>query len=303
LFALATCLAAGCRNCDMVEAELRTREDELTEARAQVAHLETLNQALLHEMGGMRQAGCNFPPELAAQTCSTRKVCLGDETGGYDDDKCPGDEALRVVLEPRDVDGHTIKVPGSVHLEVLQISPEGLKTPLSCWDLGEMELRRSWKCTLFCSGYVLILPWKTWPTCERLRVVAQFRLADGRLFETDRDVCVRLPPPGFPRPGSTLVPETGPHLIVPDKDQSLPMPHKTKPEDIQDETEAVQPTVSWQRPELYSLQNAVHYVPAKPKQPVTFQPPEPPVTFQPPAQHTLDDAVRFLPPEPLARGC
>jgi hypothetical protein len=285
-------LVAGCHTCDTVEAELRTRDNELHEARAEVERLEVLNQALLHEVGDLRQAGCKVPSELAGQTYTIRQVCLGHATGGYDDDKWPGDEALRVVVEPRDVDGHTVKAPGSVHLDVLQIGPEGIKTPLSSWDVCEQDLRRSWKCSLFCTGYVLILPWKTLPASEKLRVIAQFRLADGRLFETDRDVIVRLPPQGLPGPHPVVVPDAGPHLTVPGADPSLPMPHKAKPEDNLDESETVQPTSSWQKPEPLDIQKVVHFQPqTEPTQIV-----DPHTTESP-----LENAVRFSPPEPLGR--
>jgi hypothetical protein len=264
--ALGSCLAAaGCHNCDHVEAELRTRESELHEARAEVDRLEALNKALLHELGALRQGGvCAVPPELAGPIYTIRQVCLGPATGGYDDDKYPGDEALRVVIEPRDNDGHTVKAPGSVHLDVLQFSPEGLKTPLGSWDFGDQDLRLRWHNGLLCTGYLLILPWKTWPTSGRLRVVARFRLADGRLFETDRDVRVHLVPPGFPRPGPAVMPGEGPHLTLPDEEQDLPMPHKV-PEKESKETNTVQPAASWQKPEGL-LENAVHFLPPEPLQ-------------------------------------
>jgi hypothetical protein len=249
----------------LVEAELRSRESELHEARAEVERLEALNQALMHELGAARQGGAGkVPPELAGQIYTIRQVCLGPGTGGYDDDKYPGDEALRVVLEPRDIDGHTVKAPGSVHLDVFQFSPEGLKSPLCSWDLGELELRHRWHCGIFCTGYVLILPWKTWPTSERLRIVAQFRLADGRLFETDRDVAIRLPPPGFPRTGPGAPPGEGPHLNVPEGTPPLPMPRPANPDNDTSDTAVVQPAVSWQKPALYSLENAVHFLPPEP---------------------------------------
>ncbi len=266
--ALGTCLsAAGCHNCDHVEAELRTREDELHEARAEVERLEALNKALLREMGALRQGGaCAAPPEVAGPMYTIQQVCLGPGTGGYDDDKYPGDEALRVVVEPRDSDGHTVKAPGSVHLDVLQITPEGLKTPLSSWEFSEQDLRPRWHNGLLCTGYLLILPWKTWPTSERLRVVARFRLADGRLFETDRDVRVRLLPPGIPRPGPGpgpgVMPGDGPHLVPPDEEQNLPMPHKVPDNEVK-ETNHVEPAASWQKP-AGLLEDAVHFLPPEP---------------------------------------
>src|SRR5260370_27380651 len=91
LLALACCFVAGCHACDTVEAELRTRENELHEARAEVERLEALNQALLHEVGDLRQTGCKVPPErwdglairpTTGQTYTIRQVCLGHATGG-----------------------------------------------------------------------------------------------------------------------------------------------------------------------------------------------------------------------------
>jgi hypothetical protein len=104
------------------------------------------------------------------------------------------------------------------------------------------ELRRSWKNGLLTTGYLLNLPWKVWPSSEKLRVTAQFQLADGRVFEADRDVTVRLTPlnqrpavvpnttppdsrlPPTPLPkegGPTLLP--APRLIDPAKPKTPPL--------------------------------------------------------------------------------
>src|SRR5262249_32012155 len=103
-------------------------------------------------------------------------------------------EALQVVLEPRDPDGQAIKAPGRLTVTALQVSPEGLKIPLSTWEIAPDQLRRTWRNGLLSTGYYVVLPWKSWPTNPKLRVVAQFTLADGRIFEADKDVAIRLPP-------------------------------------------------------------------------------------------------------------
>jgi hypothetical protein len=241
---------AGCHNCDLVEAELRSRENELQEAKAEVERLEALNKALLQEVGAVHQGACKVTPELASQTYTVRRLTLGRGTGGFDDDRLPGDEALRVVLEPRDVDGHSIKAPGSARIEVLQITPEGLKSQLCSWDLSADELRCRWQTGLFCSGYVLVLPWKIWPATPCLRVVARFKLLDGRLFEADRDITIRLPPPGL----APLLPAQPPPNLP-----ALPMPRRAGP-NSQDEEKgpAVEPAALWQRPEPTALIDAVH---------------------------------------------
>jgi hypothetical protein len=213
-------LAVGCRsNCDLVEAELRARESDLDHVRAELYRAEAQNQALARELHDLRHTSAAKPlPEVAAQTGTVSQVVLGRQTGGYDDDNCPGDEALQVVLEPRDTDGQSIKAPGALRVVVLQVSAEGLKAPLSSWELSPDQLRRTWHNGLLSTGYHVILPWKTWPTSPRLRVIAQFSLADGRIFEADKDVTVHLPPPAYRtapiEPGPEVAPAPRPAPVV-----------------------------------------------------------------------------------------
>jgi hypothetical protein len=132
------------------------------------------------------------------------------------EDGVPGDEALQVVLEPRDGDDHAIKAPGTLTIQTLEITPEGLKKPLCSWRVPPDALRRTWKSGLWSSGYFVTLPWKVFPGQERVRVVAQFVLPDGRSFEADKDVTIRLVPeaqrkvvsPVFPSESDVVYPQT-----------------------------------------------------------------------------------------------
>jgi len=207
-----TVAATGCRRADLVEAELRTRERELRETRAELSNSEAYNQALQSEIRDVRKESCSkLTPEHASQIYTIREVVLGRQTGGYDDDNLPGDEALQVVLEPRDPDGHAIKAPGHLRVTALEINPEGLKTPLSTWEIPPQELRRAWRNGLLSTGYYVVLPWKNWPTTPRMRVVAQFILADGRVFEADKDVTIRL----RPDLQHLMPPGSSPHAVPP----------------------------------------------------------------------------------------
>src|SRR5439155_6856447 len=60
--------AAGCRNCDLLEAELRTRENDLRELRADLSRAESHNEALMRELGALRQSSSSakLSPEAAA---------------------------------------------------------------------------------------------------------------------------------------------------------------------------------------------------------------------------------------------
>jgi len=249
--------AAGCRSNDLVESELRARERDVRELRDELHRLEFQNEALQRELGASRSAGAHpVLPEVAASSFGLKRLTLGRGTGGLDDDRVPGDEALQVVLEPRDGDDAVIKAPGSASISALQISPEGLKTPISSWNVTPDELRRAWRSGLFTTGYVLVLPWQAPPTGEQVRVVVQFKTADGRVFEADRDVRVRPAPPSVPGPPAPAVPPA-PVPVVPPAGEPLPPPRKL---DLPPPPAQVQPlpggqvtverTATWEAPSL-----------------------------------------------------
>jgi len=222
-------LAAGCHSCEPVESELRAREHDVSELRDELTRLQGLNDSLEHELQAVRQnSSAKISPELAAQTYGVRCITLGRQTGGYDNDGSPGDEALQVVLEPHDPDGHIIKAPGSLEVQALEITPEGLKRPLSSWLVPPDQLRRDWRSGLLSTAYFVLLPWKNWPSFDKLRVVARFTLPDGRVFEADRDVLVHLTAPALRKPfpgdpSEPLPPPTG------EPETPLPPPRKLDP--------------------------------------------------------------------------
>ncbi len=237
LWAAAAAVAAvGCRsNCDLVERELHARELDLAAARDEIDRCHAINEGLQMEMQTLRgdptgwaPGDCNKP---AFASSPIRSLALGRQTGGRDGDSCGGDDALQVVVQPLDADNQPVKVPGSLSIQALEITPAGLKQPLSSWQLSDNELHSSWRSGLISTGYVVVLPWKAWPTNDKLRVLAQFRLADGRLFESDKDVTIRVVPaerrPVLPPPNAApvLPPPTpldspaGPDLKLPPDSQ------------------------------------------------------------------------------------
>jgi len=256
---------AGCRNCDFVEAELRTRERELREAREELLRSELYNDTLQREIQTLRPSAVSKPsPEQASQIYTLKEIVLGRQTGGYDEDGYPGDEGVLVVLEPRDPDGHPIKTPGSLKIDVAQVSVEGIKTPLSTWQVPPEQLRKTWQSGLLSTGYYVRLPWQVPPATPKLRITVRFTLTDGRAFEADKDITIRLPPR----------PKTDPMPILPSDDllvppgpvlETLPSPRgiPVDPPDFPGEMSRAEPcwrpaNASWRRePGLGSLGQAV----------------------------------------------
>jgi hypothetical protein len=240
LAAAAAAAALGCRsNCDVVERELHAREIDLLAAREEIDRSHAINEGLQTELQALRGDPASLPPgscdKPGVMAYPIRSLTLGRQTGGRDGDaSCGGDDALQVIVQPLDADNQPVKVPGSLVVQALEITPAGLKQPLSSWQISDDELRRSWRTGLLSTGYVLVLPWKVWPSNEKVRVVAQFRLPDGRLFEADRDVTVRVAPaekrpaPPMPPPDAPVLPPPRPLDAPPDGGPDLkPVPPDT----------------------------------------------------------------------------
>jgi hypothetical protein len=230
LLTLALSAAIGCRSpgSDAVEAELRARDEDLRVVRSELERTTAYNQYLQRELHNVQHPGPVPPDGAPLPDCRVKTITLGRQTSGYEADGIPGDEALQVVLEPRDADNHTIKAAGTLQVQALEVLPEGVKKPLSAWQLSPDELRKTWKSGLLSTGYFIVLPWKSWPTTTKVRVVAQFLSEDRRLFEADKDVTVRVAPALYRK---TVPPEElAPPLMPPADQDGLPPPRKLEPE-------------------------------------------------------------------------
>lgn len=217
---------------DLLEAELRTREREILELRAENQQLKQLAEIYLrgNPAGGVIVTGPVVTPPPGAvvtsgssETAIVRTLTLATGTGGRDDDGLPGDETLQVVISPKDADGTAVKVPGKATVTAFDILPEGQKVPIGRWDITPEQLRKAWKGGLLGSGYFLPLQWDLPPTSSRVRVAVVFTTNDGRSFESDRDVTVK-PLPGIGKATPTVV-VPGPVMpVLPPKGTELPPP-------------------------------------------------------------------------------
>jgi hypothetical protein len=262
--------AAGCRNCDLVEAELRTKDKELRHLKGELENTKLFNQALQTELQSLRPvSAAPLSPELASQTYTLKEIVLGRQTGGYDDGSGSCDTALQVVVEPRDPDGSAIKAPGMLVVAALQITPAGLKTPLSSWQVAPEQLRKTWRSGLLSTGYHVVLPWKIKPMYSRLRVTVRLVLADGRAFEADKDVSIRLPATSVPGP-EQLSPPMEPAPVVPEEELPLLMPRKVethKPREPESATPTPVQSGSWLRTAVDSVPIMVRLLPPTASEP------------------------------------
>lgn len=193
IFAMAAGLSlalftSGCRSGrhernELLEAELRTRERELAEAQAELNSVRGLQQ--------MQSYGQSIP---GGSSSGLRDITLGLGTGGFDADGRPGDEGLQVILVPKDADGSAIKAAGTATISAFDLAKDGSKRPIGLWELTPDQLRAYWQKGLLSSGYKLSLQWHTPPHHDKVRVVVRLQTLDGKSFETDKDVTVKVGP-------------------------------------------------------------------------------------------------------------
>lgn len=195
-------LLSGCRTnqkYELIEAELRTRERELADARAALDQSRNLLRAY--------EASQKFAPAPGPQPgggafVQIKEIAIARGTGGVDEDGAPGDEGLLVVIVPRDGDGSAVKVPARALVAAWEITPAGLKNPIGSWEIPADKLRPTWKSGLISTGYFVAVPWQTLPRSDRVRIAVRLVTTDGRAFEADRDITVRPPLP--PQGGNVL---------------------------------------------------------------------------------------------------
>jgi hypothetical protein len=229
---LAAALAlTGCRSprSDLVEAELRTKDRQLRESQDELLFQRSMNQSL---ETALRERPCAQPPAPRCHSGfgpSIKDVQLARGTGGIDEDNRPGDEGILVVLVPRDIDTSPVKVAGSLKVAAFEITTEGLKIPLSNWDVSATELRKSWRTGLLSSGYHVSLPFQKFPTNPKVRIIATFLPLEGGIYEAEKDVTVRLSTEMRPCPTAEVLPPTATPTPGPGGDLTLPPPTPIPP--------------------------------------------------------------------------
>jgi hypothetical protein len=184
-------LSSGCKpnkRYDLIEAELRTRERELADTRVQLEQAKNLNRAYVQQS----QPAATPVSATAPVYIPVKEIALARGTGGVDEDGVAGDEGLMVVIAPRDEDGTAVKVPARVEIAAWEVSSAGLKQPIGTWSLSADKVRPTWRNGFISAGYFVTVPWQTYPSQEKLRVAVRLTTLDGRAFEADKDISVKV---------------------------------------------------------------------------------------------------------------
>ena len=193
----------GCasrRNTELLEAQLRDREDELHQTQAELASVRTdlvatrreITQIQTQLANGTSSAPAPETTRAIAQATGIRINAM--QTGGLNQDEQPGDDVLHTVIEPLDGHGQVIAVPGELTVEVIDPSlpPEKRQVSVATWQAKEAA--ELWRSGLLTTGYQVQLPWKQKPGSRTVVLHVRLKTPDGRQFDSTETVPIT--PPG-----------------------------------------------------------------------------------------------------------
>lgn len=182
--ALAGCAPAPLSRDARVEAllkENRRVEDLLIASEKRLAQLSEPGQA---------------PPEAPTPKTEDPFVAVAVRFGKYSDivgtGGKPGDERLKVILEPLDAEGDVVKRLGALELQVFEPGADAAK-PFAGWRFSPEDLAKTWLSGLGTYAYVLKLPWPEGrpPRPGDLRLRATFTTLSGAPLKAETTVSRR----------------------------------------------------------------------------------------------------------------
>lgn len=115
-------------------------------------------------------------------------------TRGVDLDQQPGDDALHVVIEPRNAAGQFVPQTGELTVVVLDPAAPGDEAHVARWDVNSQEVGRRILETRPEPGIALQFKWpEQRPEHGKLKMFVRYRSPQGESIETSSDVFVTVP--------------------------------------------------------------------------------------------------------------
>ena len=198
LLALLFLSAGGCvtrGNVELLESELRQHEDQVHALHMQLAEADSDLTIARKELRILRdqlaeEGELDLLPEQAESLYRVEGVRVNKFfTGGLDRDGEPGDDLLTVVLAPYDKHGETVKLPGALELEAIDLTNPGSARSLGVWRYSAQEVADHWQSGLT-SGFQFRMPWHKLPTSPHIVLHARYATVDGRRFGTSEEIKV-----------------------------------------------------------------------------------------------------------------
>ena len=170
-------LAAGCDAPGervRLANENQQLRDQNTRLTREVAQRDGSIVQLNRQLGNLRQLGPERPIALFAPV----KVKIASLSRGHDYDDTPGDDGVRVYLQPLDADGDPVKVPGKISVQLVDDSELGKPRLLGYYVFDNVkELRQMWHGKFLTQHFTVDCPFPSGtklPASRQVNVTAEF---------------------------------------------------------------------------------------------------------------------------------
>jgi len=115
-------------------------------------------------------------------------------TGGADFNGQPGDDGLRIVVEPRNASDQFVAEAGTISVVLLDPDREGEAARVARWDFDQSATRQLLAASTPGRGIKLEMPWPAAaPDANRLKLFVRYETPDGRRLQADREIFVAQP--------------------------------------------------------------------------------------------------------------
>jgi hypothetical protein len=137
-------------------------------------------------------------------------------TAGYDDDGRPGDDGIRVVIEPRSAGGQILAAAGRVSFVLMDPLVTGSSSRVARWDFTVEQAEHAYDKTAESEGLHFELPWINMvPSHRTMHLFVRYHTADGRKLDIDKELDIALRPADERRPAQPLPPPVAARGNVP----------------------------------------------------------------------------------------
>lgn len=187
-------LLCGCGKPNPANITLRKENADLRSQIDQLKLQHDADAATIAALHSNNPAVDRLPDDRVAALFTTHGIRFNRLTGGADLDPArPGDDAVKVYLEPFDQDGQPLKAAGSVLIETFDLAAG--ETRLGRCEFDVAAARAAWVSGGLLYEYVFACPFQTPPQHADITIKATFTdELTRRRFTAQKLVKINLPP-------------------------------------------------------------------------------------------------------------
>lgn len=136
-------------------------------------------------------------PKRMDRLFTVESIDLGRHSGGVDLDRKPGQDAVKVFLQPRDKGGHVLKAAGDVKIQLFDLAQPKDKTLFAEYTFPVKNIGESWAGGLLSNQYSFEcrFPGDQPPAHPEINIRVEFTdYLTGKTFTAQKLVKISLPP-------------------------------------------------------------------------------------------------------------